>query len=148
MSNQTVSHIPQGLHPITTQLVVKGAAKLAKQLEAAFGAELLHSMPGANGGIMHGAVKVGEGTIFISDATEFATPTAANTFVYFKDVDAVYAKAQKAGLKVLAPLTTMFWGDRWALLADDFGNQWQIATHVEDLSPDEIKRRMAAQPKQ
>lgn len=142
-----VSYIPQGLSPVVPQLVIKGAQKAIDFYAAAFGAELLHAMPGAKGGIMHAAVRIGEATVFVSDASEFAQPTSANNFLYVKDVDAIYARATKAGAKVLSPLTNMFWGDRWALVADPFGNQWQLATHVEDVTPEEMQRRMANLPK-
>lgn len=144
MSNSKVSYIPHGLTPVVPQLVVDGAKKAIDFYAKVFGAELQHAMPGPNGGIMHAAIKIGEATLFLSDATEFAKPTSSNTFVYVKDVDALYERATKAGATVISPLTTMFWGDRWALLADPFGNQWQIATHVEDVTPEEMQRRMAA----
>jgi PhnB protein len=147
MATSVTSHIPPGLAPVVPQLVIHGAQRAIDLYAAAFGAELLHAMPGPKGSIMHAAIKIGDATLFLSDASEFAQPTSANNFIYVKDVDAVYARATKAGLKVLSPLTNMFWGDRWALLADPFGNQWQIATHVEDVTPDEMQRRVAALPK-
>ena len=146
VSTTKTSYIPQGLSPVVPQLVIKGAQKAIDLYRDAFGAELLHAMPGPKGLIMHAMLKIGEATLFISDATEFAQATSANNFVYVKDVDAVYARAVKAGLKVISPLTNMFWGDRWALLADQFGNQWQLATHIEDVTPEEMQKRVAALP--
>ena len=143
-----ISHIPQGLAPVVPQLVVAGAQRAIEFYKSAFGAELLHAMPGPKGSIMHAAIKIGDAVLFLSDSSEFAKPTSANNYVYVKDVDALYARATKAGAQVLSPLTTMFWGDRWALLADPFGNQWQIGTHVEDVSPEEMQRRVASLPKQ
>ncbi|HEY5933879.1 MAG TPA: glyoxalase/bleomycin resistance/extradiol dioxygenase family protein [Kofleriaceae bacterium] len=139
-------YIPQGLSPIVPQLVIAGAQKALDFWQQALGAEVLHAMPGPKGSIMHAAVRIGEGTFFVSDATEFAKPTSSNTYLYVRDVDAVYERAIKAGATVLAPLTNMFWGDRWGMIADPFGNLWQLGTHVEDVSPEEMQRRMANLP--
>jgi PhnB protein len=147
MATSTPSHIPPGLGPVVPQLVVAGAQKAIDLYARAFGAELLHAMPGPKGSIMHAAIKIGDATLFLSDSSEFAQPTSANNFIYVRDVDAVYARATDAGLKVLSPLANMFWGDRWALLADPFGNQWQIATHVENVTPEEMQKRVASLPK-
>jgi PhnB protein len=147
MATAATSHIPHGLAPVVPQLVIKGAQQAIDLYREAFGAELLHAMPGPKGSITHAMVKIGDATLFLSDSTEFSQPTSANNFVYVEDVDAIYARATKAGLTVLSPLTNMFWGDRWALLADPFGNQWQIATHIEDVTPDEMQRRVASLPK-
>ena len=144
MATKATNHIPPGLGPITPQLVIKGAQKAVDFYREALGAELLHSMPGPNGSIMHAAVKVGDGTIFLSDASEFAKPTAANLFVYVKDVDAAFARAVKAGATVAAPLADMFWGDRWGMVTDPFGNLWQLATNKEVVGAEEMQQRMAA----
>jgi PhnB protein len=146
MSNAKPHHIPANLGPIVPQLVVEGAQKAIEFLQRALGAELLHSMPGPKGSVMHAAVRIGEGTLFLSDATEFAKPTQSNTYVYLRDVDAVFARAVAAGAQVIAPLTNMFWGDRWGMVADPFGNLWQLGQHVEDVSPEEMQRRMASLP--
>jgi PhnB protein len=144
MATKATSHIPPGLGPIIPQLVIKGAQNAVDFYRDALGAELLHSMPGPGGSIMHAAVKVGDGTIFLSDASEFAKPTAANLFVYVKDVDAVFNRAVKAGAVVAAPLADMFWGDRWGMVADPFGNTWQLATNKEVVGAEEMQQRMAA----
>ena len=144
----TVSYIPQGLAPVIPQLVVTGAQKAIEFYQKAFGAELLHSMPGPKGSIMHAAIRIGESTLFLSDSTEFAKPTASNTYLYVKDVDATFERAVKAGAAVLAPLSNMFWGDRWGMVADPFGNTFQLGCHVEDVSPEEMGRRLAALPQQ
>lgn len=144
--SKPVSYIPQGLAPVVPQLVIAGAQQAIEFYKKAFGAELLHAMPGPKGSIMHAAIKIGEATLFLSDATEFAKPTASNTYLYVKDVDAVFERAVKAGAVVLSPLANMFWGDRWALVADPFGNLWQLGCHVEELSPEEMQRRIANLP--
>jgi PhnB protein len=105
-------------------------------------------MRGADGAsIMHAYVKIGDSVVFLSDAGGFAKPTTANLFLYVTDVDQAVEQATRAGAKVLAPVSDMFWGDRWGMLKDPFGNTWQIATHVEDVSPEEMQRRMANLPR-
>ncbi|HKE14006.1 MAG TPA: VOC family protein [Kofleriaceae bacterium] len=138
------SHIPEGLRAVTAQLVVADARRLIAFCEAAFGAEVMDLMPAPDGGVMHGHMRIGDTVLFLSDAKGFAVPTAANLFVYVPDADRTVAAAVSAGAKVAVPLADMFWGDRWGMVEDPFGNIWQIATHQEDLTPDEMKRRMAA----
>lgn len=142
---QGTQPVPEGLRSVTPQLVVEDATRLVEFLSKGFGAETLHVMPGPGGkGIMHGAVRLGDSTIFVADPFGMAKATTANLFVYVPDVDATFARARAAGAKELAPVMDMFWGDRWCLVEDPFGNQWQIATHKEDVAPDEMMRRMAA----
>jgi uncharacterized glyoxalase superfamily protein PhnB len=147
MATKAKHYIPDGLGPIVPQLVIKGAQKAIDFYREALGAELLHSMPGPGGSIMHAALRIGEGTLFISDASEFAKPTSANLYLYVKDVDALFDRAVKHGATVAAPLANMFWGDRWGMVADPFGNLWQLGTHTEEVTPDEMQQRMANQPK-
>ena len=147
-TNTQVPYIPAGLTAVVPQLVIAGAQQAIEFYQKAFGAELLHAMPGPKGSIMHAAIRIGEATLFLSDASEFAKPTSSNTYLYVKDVDAVFERAVKAGAAVLAPIADMFWGDRWALVADPFGNQWQLGCHVEDVTAEEMQRRMAALPAQ
>jgi uncharacterized glyoxalase superfamily protein PhnB len=137
-------HIPEGLHAVTPQLVVSNARALHAFCEAAFGAQLGGVMPGPEGkGVMHSFMRIGDSAIFASDAG-FAKPTSANVFLYVEDADAAVARATAAGAKVTAPVKTMFWGDRWGMIEDPFGNVWQVATHVEDVSPEEMMRRAKA----
>ncbi len=144
MSN-TTRPIPEGFHAVTPQLVVKDAMQLLDFLKNAFGATVLHVMNGPDGkSVMHAAAHIGDSMIFVSDAPGFAKPTTANLFLYVPDVDASYARATSAGAKLGALVSTMFWGDRWGMVEDPFGNQWQIATHVEDVPPNEMANRMKA----
>lgn len=143
---KTTKTIPEGFHTITPQLVVAGGQKFIAFAQEAFGAELLYSMPGEGGkSVMHASLRLGDSTLFVSDKTEMSKPTQANLFVYVADVDAAFARATKAGCKVAVPVADMFWGDRWGMVEDAFGNRWQLATHVEDVSAEEMQRRMAAQ---
>ncbi len=136
-------YIPEGLQAVIPQLVVADGRKLLDFLEKAFGATTLHAMPGPDDkGVMLAAVRIGDITLFVSDASGFAKPTSANLFLYVPDVDATFAKATAAGATAGAPPSDMFWGDRWSTVMDPFGNQWQIATHLEDVPPAEMMERM------
>jgi PhnB protein len=137
--------IPEGFRTLTPQLVVKDAMRLLAFLEKAFGATVLHVMNGPDGkSVMHAAARVGDSVLFVSDLPGFAKPTTANLFLYVEDVDVAFARATSTGAEPSAPVTDMFWGDRWGMVEDPFGNQWQIATHVEDISPEEMAKRMKA----
>jgi PhnB protein len=138
-------HIPEGLHTVTPQLVVSDGRRLLDFIQAAFNGEGVHTMPNPDGkGVMHGHIRIGDVAVFVSDASGFAKPTTSNLFLYVPDVDRAIAQAIKAGAKVLAPASDMFWGDRWGMVEDPFGNVWQIATHVEDVPPEEFAQRMKA----
>jgi uncharacterized glyoxalase superfamily protein PhnB len=102
---------------------------------------MLNEMAHDDGTIMHGTLKIGAALLFISEAGKFGGPSTANTFLYLENVDEVFASAVAAGAKVLAPLTTMFWGDRWGMIQDPAGNIWQLAKHVEDVPPAEMMER-------
>lgn len=138
------NHVPEGLSAVTPQLVAPDARILVDFLNKAFGAELLHAMPGPDGrGIMHGMLRLADSLLFVADAG-FAPPTQANLFIYVPEVDATFAKALAAGAKQLQPVADMFWGDRWGMFADPSGNVWQVATNRETLTPEEMQQRMRA----
>jgi uncharacterized glyoxalase superfamily protein PhnB len=139
------SHIPEGLTAVTPQLVVKDAHALIEFAKKAFGAEPQHMAPGPEGkGVMHGFMRIGGSALFFSDLPGPTGPTQANLFVYVPDVDTCFKNALAAGAKQLAPVSDMFWGDRWGMVSDPWGNIWQIATHKETISPEEMQQRMQA----
>ncbi|MBV8055359.1 MAG: VOC family protein [Deltaproteobacteria bacterium] len=135
-----VKAIPDGYHSVTPSLVVKGAAKLIDFVKAAFGAEEAFRMPAATGEIMHAEVRIGDSVVMLNDAMR-QTPTISSMFLYVADVDSVYQRALKAGATPLSEPANMFWGDRMAQVKDEFRNQWSIATHVEDVPPQELQKR-------
>ena len=138
-----VRPIPEGYHTVTPTLNVHGAAKAIDFVKRAFGAEELMRFPAPDGTIMHAEVRIGDSIVMLSDAVRLpAMP--GNIFLYVNDADAVYEQALKAGATSLMPPTDMFWGDRFARVKDPCGNLWAIATHQEDLSPEEIAKRAAA----
>jgi PhnB protein len=139
-----VNPIPEGYHTVTPGLNVKGCDKLIDFLVAAFGAEERMRMQAPGGGpIMHAEVKIGDSIIMVSEATEDG-PTSTGMMLYVTDCDAAYKRATEAGATSMMPPTDMFWGDRFARLKDPWGNRWGMATHVEDVAPEEMERRAAA----
>ncbi|MBX7077974.1 MAG: VOC family protein [Nannocystaceae bacterium] len=139
---------PRGLGNLIPQLVVRNGHAALRFLEQVFDAKVGQVMPGPDGkGLMHGAVTISDSTVFIAEPFGPAAITSANLYVFVPDVDATVAKAKAAGAEIMNPPTDMFWGDRWAVIRDPSGTTWQVATHVEDVSPEEMQRRMAAAPK-
>ncbi len=142
-----VRAIPEGFHTVTPFLTVRGAAKLIDFLRDAFGGEEAFRMPLPSGEIMHAEVKVGDSVVMLNDAMN-QPPTTTSLYLYVHDVDSVYKRALKAGGGSIAEPMDMFWGDRVARVKDQFGNQWWIATHKEDVSPQEMQKRAEAAMKQ
>jgi uncharacterized glyoxalase superfamily protein PhnB len=138
-----VRAIPKGYQEVTPYLNVSDGSGFIAFTKAAFGAKVRSTMPGPEGKLMHAEIKIGDTIVMLSDAVrEPARP--AGLLLYSNNVDKSFAKAVKAGAKVLMPPQDMFWGDRFARVEDPQGNSWQIATHVEDVSPKEMKKRAAA----
>jgi uncharacterized glyoxalase superfamily protein PhnB len=142
-----VKAIPDGYHTVTPSLVVKGAAKLIDFIKEAFGGEEAFRMPGPGGEVMHAEVRIGDSVVMLNDPMQ-QQPTTTSLFLYVTDVDGVYKRAVKAGATSLTEPADMFWGDRMAQVKDQFGNQWSIATHKEDVPPQEMQKRMEAAMKQ
>ena len=145
--------IPAGYHAITPYLSIRGAADAIEFYKRAFGAKELERMPGPDGqSIMHAELKIGDSIVFLADefpdmgsrAPESLGGTTGTLHVYVKDVDAAFARAVAAGAQVRMPLADMFWGDRYAKVADPFGHEWGLGTHKEDLTPKEIAKRAEA----
>ncbi len=138
-----VKPIPDGYHSVTPYFTIQGAAKLIDFLKQAFGAEEMVRMPGPGGAIMHAEARVGNSMVMISDAVR-DTPMPGSVFLYVNDVDATYKRALQAGAVSLMEPTDMFWGDRFGRVKDPCGNIWGIATHKEDVPPEEMGKRAAA----
>ena len=140
-----VRPIPEGFHTVTPSLVVNGAAKLIDFIKAGLGGEeiMRMPMPGPGGKIMHAEVKIGDSIVMLTDAMQ-QQPTTTSLFLYVHDVDATYQRALKAGAKSEREPANMPWGDRMGEVRDAFGNHWSIATHKEDVSPQEMEKRMKA----
>ncbi|HET7875356.1 MAG TPA: VOC family protein [Methylomirabilota bacterium] len=148
-----VKPIPDGYRTVTPYLTVKGAARAIDFYKRAFGAEELMRMPGPDGqSVMHAELRIGDSLVFLSDefpqsscrSPQTLGGTTTQIFLYVEDVDAVVKRAIGAGAVATMPPTDMFWGDRYAKLTDPFGHDWGVATHTEDLSPEEVGKRAAA----
>jgi len=139
-----VKPVPEGFHTITPYLVVDGAEKIIHFMKDAFGAQVaFEPMKRPDGKIMHAELKIGDSIVMISDPSERAQATSDMLHVYVPNVDAVYQKALKAGAIPEMEPSDQFYGDRTGGVRDPAGNRWSIATHVEDVSPAELKKRAA-----
>ncbi len=150
-----VKPIPEGYHSVTPYLIVRGGADAIEFYKRAFGATELMRLVAPDGMVAHAEVKIGNSPVMLADETaemqhgEQRSPTAlgaasAGLMVYVEDVDALHARAVAAGARELKPLADQFYGDRSSTLVDPFGHVWTIATHIEDVSPEEIDKRTAA----
>ena len=146
--------IPEGLHTVTPYFTCKDTRKEIDFLKKAFGAEVrgeIMACPESNA-VMHAEVKIGNSMLMLSDENPergYLSPASrggntSSVMLYTDDVDAVFKKAIAAGAKANQPPTDMFWGDRMGNLTDPFGHSWAVATHKEDVSPQEMEKRMAA----
>lgn len=147
---KSASYLPPGHHSLGLHLTVKGASDYIGFLKKAFDATEISRAPMPDGRLMHAAVKIGDSVLMLADHfPEFGSkpiPEGDWPFriqVYVPDVDAVWARALDAGCTVLFPLQDQFWGDRYGQVRDPFGFGWALATHVEDVSPEEMKARQA-----
>ena len=145
-----VKPIPENYHTLTPYLVMDGAANAIDFYVKAFGATELLRMPAPENKIGHAEIKIGDSIVMLGDAMKemgHKSPktlggTPVTLMMYVEDVDATFDRAIKAGAQTLRPVENQFWGDRMGGVTDPFGHQWFLATHVEDVSPEEMKRRM------
>lgn len=153
-SRRTAKAVPDDYQTITPHIVLDDCAKAIEFYKKAFGAKEALRMPGPGGKIVHAELQVGTSRLMMSDEMQpmpgqpgvYKSPKTAgvNTaalFLYVKDVDEWFDRAVKAGCTVRTPLADMFWGDRYGQVIDPFGHTWGMATHTEDLSGAEMKRR-------
>ena len=144
-----VKPVPERYHTVTPYLAVDDAKAAIDFYERAFGARERSRMPGPDGKIAHAELEIGDSIVMLSDPfpqsnvrppKELGGTTGA-LFMYVEDVDEIVQQAIDAGATVTMPVEDQFWGDRFGSVTDPFGHQWQIATHVEDLTPEEIEKR-------
>ncbi len=143
-----VKPIPDGYHSVTPYLVVQRAPALMQFLQDAFDAQETVRMTDPNGRIAHAEVKIGDSVVMLAEASDASSQMPAMIHLYVNDSDEAYRRALKAGATSLRAPEDQFYGDRSAGVKDAFGNQWWLATHVEDVSPEEVRRRAAAQSQQ
>lgn len=150
-SSKSVQKIPPGMHTITPHLVCAGAAAAIEFYKKAFHATEGMRLQTPDGKIMHASVKIGDSVVMLVDAypqmgnvdplTLKGSPVTLH--VYVEDADSFANNAIAAGAKVILPVQDMFWGDRYGVVQDPFGHNWSIATHVRDVSPEEMKQASA-----
>jgi PhnB protein len=144
-----VNPIPAGYHTATPYLTLNDCARAIDFYKRAFRAQETVRMEGPHGKIGHAEIKIGDSMIMLSDEMPGGgtrTPqslggTTCSVFLYVPDIDTTYKQAVEAGAKSDMPPKDMFWGDRFAKLTDPFGHSWALGMHVEDVAPEEMKKR-------
>ena len=145
-----VRPIPEGYHSVTPYLCIDGAADAIEFYKKAFGAKELFRMPGPDGKVGHAELQIGDSRVMLADENsemDFKSPkslgdTPVTLMIYVEDVDRMFQQAIGAGTRILSPVKDQFYGDRSGKLEDPFGHKWILSTHVEDVAPDEMERRM------
>jgi len=146
---QQVKAIPDGYHTITPMLSVRDAARAIEFYKKAFNAQQLFRMDGPDGKLMHAELKIGNSIFMLGEENqERGCPSPASLngtpislYLYVENVDAAFNQAVNAGAKVEMPVADMFWGDRFGQVSDPFGHRWSLATHKEDVTPEQMKQR-------
>jgi len=145
--NTTIKPIPDEIHSLTPHIVCRDANAAMDFYIEAFGATDCVRLPGPDGKLMHGMLRIGDSAMMLVDENPdwgLVSPQALNgspvtVHLSVEDVDATMAQAVAAGASVTLPAADMFWGDRYGKLVDPFGHQWSVATHIRDVSPEEIR---------
>ena len=150
-----VKAIPEGMHSVTPHLICAGAANAIEFYKQAFGAVEGGRLPGPDGRLMHAMIRIGGSAVMLVDempewgalGPKALKGSSVTIHLYVDDVDAVVARAVKAGAKVTMPVAEQFWGDRYGKLEDPFGHHWSVATHVREVSKEEAQQAMASMKK-
>ena len=152
MTETATKPVPDCMHTVTPHLTCAGAADAIEFYKKAFNATEKSRLPGPNGRLMHASIQIGDSTVMLVDeAPEWGMlgPKALNgspvtIHLYVADADAFVARAAAAGATVKMPVADMFWGDRYGQLEDPFGHRWSVATHIRDVSAEEMGEAMRA----
>ncbi len=147
-----VKPIPDGYEAVTPYLIVDGAAAALEFYKGAFGAEEVHRIETGDGRIGHAEIRIGKGMVMLADpfpeigaaAPEAGAAVPVSLTFYCEDVDALVVRALRLGAQLRGEIEDKFYGDRMASLLDPFGHTWHVATHIEDVAPDELARRAKA----
>jgi PhnB protein len=139
-----VTPIPEGYHTVTPYLVVQGVPTLIDFLKQAFDAQEIMRIPRPDGAIMHAEVRIGDSAVMMGEAMGEFQPMPGSIHLYVNDADATYQRALQAGATSIMEPADQFYGDRSAGVVDPVGNRWWIATHQEDVPPEELARRAEA----
>jgi PhnB protein len=144
-----VHYIPKGYNSITPYLIIKGAAEAIEYYKKVFGATEVMRMPGPSGRIGHAELKIGDSNVMLADEfpeMDYRSPVTLGSspvsmLLYVEDADSTVERAVANGAKILKPVQDQFYGDRMGSIKDPFGHLWSIATHTEDVSPEQMKER-------
>jgi uncharacterized glyoxalase superfamily protein PhnB len=153
MTRTQVKPIPEDMHTITPHLVCRNAADAIAFYEKAFGAVEQGRLPGPDGKLMHALIRIGDSPLMLVDempewgalGPQSLNGSPVTIHLYVEDVDAVVARAVDAGAKIIMPVADMFWGDRYGRLDDPFGHHWSVATHIRDVSAEDMQAQMGRQ---
>jgi len=145
-----VKPIPDGMHSVTPHLICAGAADAIEFYKKAFNAVEVVRLPGPQGRLMHAMIRIGDSAVMLVDEMPEWGALGPNSLkgspvtihLYVENVDAFVKRAVDAGAKITMPVADMFWGDRYGKLEDPFGHHWSVATHIRDVSPDEMMQEM------
>ena len=148
LGSPSANGCPEGMHTITPYLTFVHAAEAIEFYKTAFNAKELSRLPGPGGRIVHAMIRIGDSAVMLADAfpeMESISPESAKGLpvtlhLYVENVDAFVARAVEAGAKITMPVADMFWGDRYGQLQDPFGHKWSVATHIRDVTPEELAR--------
>ena len=148
----SIKPIPDGYHTVNTYLTVQDGPAAIDFYQKAFGMEVAFRLDSPPGKVGHAELRLGDSTIMLSDemvggacrSPKALGGTSVTLFLYVPDVDKTFNQAVAAGGQVVMPVEDMFWGDRFGSVTDPFGHNWGLATHIEDLSPEELQKRAAA----
>jgi len=139
-----IKRVPEGYHTVIPYIVVPGVAKLIEFAKQALGATEVYLSKRPDGAVMHAEVKIGDSIVMMGEGGEGGKHFPAMLYLYVEDMDAIYQQAIQAGAKSVREPANQIYGDRVGGVEDAFGNQWWMATHVEDVTPEEIERRAKA----
>jgi uncharacterized glyoxalase superfamily protein PhnB len=148
MINPKVKSVPDGMHTVTPHLICAGAADAIEFYKKAFHAVDVGRVPGPAGKLMHACIRIGDSAVMLVDefpdwgkfGPKSLKGSPVTIHLYVEDVDAMFERAVGAGAKIKMPLENTFWGDRYGVLEDPFGHHWSVATHIRDVSPEELQQ--------
>jgi PhnB protein len=148
MNKSQVKSVPEWMHTVTPHLICAGAADAIEFYKKAFDAIEMSRVPGPQGKLMHACIQIGDSVVMLVDefpecggfGPKALKGSPVTIHLQVEDVDAVFERAVRVGAKIKMPLEDMFWGDRYGVLEDPFGHHWSVATHIRDMSPEEIQQ--------
>ena len=148
MNSPRIKPVPDGMHTVTPHLICAGASDAIEFYKKAFKAVEVGRVAGPQGKLLHALIRIGNSAVMLVDefpdwgsfGPKSLKGSPVTIHLYVEDVDAFVERAVAAGAKVTMPLDDTFWGDRYGKLEDPFGHQWSVATHVRDVSPDEMQQ--------